>query len=560
MKRIVYMLRASVLFAMAMALLATGCKNVDQQYVDMPLPDPDNGGLTLPPGFSAFRVAEDLGRGRHLAVADNGDVFMALSNLKDGKGGVALRDTSGDGRADQIHYFGPLRGTGIRIRGNYLYFGSDTAIVRYPLPKGELIPGERYEIIAKGFVNNPQHSAKPFDFDDEGNMYVTVGAPANACMEQMRTKGSPGMDPCPILEYAGGIWRFNADQENQDQKIDGYRFSTGIRHAVALSWNPIAKKLYAVQHGRDQLHQFFPELYDEKEGSELPAEEFLLLTDGADYGWPYCYYDPFKSLKVLAPEYGGDGTITGRCDTKTDPIMGFPAHMAPNDLLFYTGDQFPEKYRGGAFIAFHGSWNRAPLPQKGYFVVFVPFDGDLPSGEWEVFADGFAGMNIINSPGDAMYRPVGLATGPDGSLYVSDSRNGTIWRIMYSGVDKVAATEQDDTAQVVENLSEHPGKIVYTRVCLPCHQADGSGVPGMHPPLAGSDLAQGDDDELIKIVLNGLRGEIEVKGEKYNGSMAPLSYLSDQEIADVLTYVRSNFGNSAPAIKPDEVASVRAAR
>ncbi|MFC2089389.1 PQQ-dependent sugar dehydrogenase [Bacteroidota bacterium] len=397
-------------------------------------PDPDNGGLILPEGFAAIKVADSLGRGRHITVKDNGDIYLSLSRPVDGKGAVALRDTDGDGKADEIEYFGSLSGTGIELHKDYLYFGADSMVVRYPFASYEdLVPKEEYEIIASGLTDQRQHAAKPFEFDDEGNMYVTIGAPANACMEQMRTKGSPGMDPCPILEYAGGIWRFKEDVLNQDQKEDGYRYSTGIRHAVALKWNPVVNKLYAVQHGRDQLRQFFPELYTEEQSAELPSEEFLMLEDGADFGWPYCYYDQIQGAKVLAPEYGGDGEMTGRCENATDPIMGFPGHMAPNDLAFYTGEQFPDKYMNGAFIAFHGSWNRAPLPQKGYFVVFVPFDGSLPSGDWEEFADGFSQIDSVMNPGDAVHRPCGLAVGPDGSLYVSDSRHGTIWRIFYTG-------------------------------------------------------------------------------------------------------------------------------
>jgi glucose/arabinose dehydrogenase len=111
--------------------------------------------------------------------------------------------------------------------------------------------------------------------------------------------------------------------------------------------------------------------------------------------------------------------------------MAFPGHLAPNDLLFYTGDMFPEKYKDGAFIAFHGSWNRAPEPQKGFFVVFVPFNGAIPTGDWEVFADGFAGVDTVNSTRDAKYRPCGLAQGPDGSLYVTDDVKGRVWRILY---------------------------------------------------------------------------------------------------------------------------------
>jgi glucose/arabinose dehydrogenase len=415
-----------------LAVILTACQPGGKTSSEGLTADTDNGGLTLPEGFSALVVAEETGRGRHITVNDNGDIYVSLAERNDNKGIVCLRDTTGDGRADVIEYTGQHTGTGIKIHKNYLYFGSDTAVVRYPLTQGELLPGDSWEMIARGFPQERQHEAKPMEFDGQGNMYVTVGAPANACMEQMRTKGSPGMDPCPILEYAGGIWKFKDDALNQDQLTDGTRYATGIRHAVANSWNRNVNELYVVQHGRDQLHQFFPELYDTKQSAELPAEEFFLVTEGSDFGWPYCYFDQLQDKKVLAPEYGGDGNVQDRCENKQDPIMAFPGHIGPNDLLFYTGDMFPEEYRNGAFIAFHGSWNRAPEPQSGFFVVFVPFDGRNPSGDWQIFADGFAGKSVINSTSDAVFRPCGLAQGPDGSLYVVDSNQGKIWRIIYS--------------------------------------------------------------------------------------------------------------------------------
>jgi mono/diheme cytochrome c family protein len=375
-------------------------------------------------------------------------------------------------------------------------------------------------------------------------------------MEQMRTKGSPGMDPCPILEYAGGVWRFDASTPGQDQLRDGTRYATGIRHAVAICWNPVADRLYAVQHGRDQLHQFFPEMYDTQASAELPAEEFLALEEGSDFGWPYCYYDPFTSSKVLAPEYGGDGIITDRCESKTDPIMAFPAHTAPNDLLFYTGDQFPDRYRNGAFIAFHGSWNRAPMEQEGYYVVFVPFSEGLPSGDWEVFADGFSGLETVMNPRDAEHRPMGLALGPDGSLYISDSRKGTIWRIIYTGEEEIvretASPEENETVV----MADHPGHAVYRSACLVCHQADGNGVPGMHPPIRNTEWVSGDKERLIRIVVEGMKGEIEVGGEIYNSIMPPQPHLSAQKVADVLTYIRQSFGNNASEITLQEVEEV----
>jgi len=393
--------------------------------------DKDNAGLKLPEGFSALIFADSLGNARHLDVNSNGDVYVSLSRVKNGGGIVCLRDKDKNGKADEIKYFGAFEGTGIKIHNGYLYFGADTVVVRYKLKEGELVPMVSPEIIAGGFGAQNQHATKPFTFDNAGNIYVTVGAPSNACQVNDRTKGSPGIDPCPILQLHGGIWRFKADVLNQDQARDGYRYATGIRNAVAINWNNTENKLYAVQHGRDQLSQFYPQYYTDEQSAQLPAEEFLLVQDGSDFGWPYCYYDPAQNKKVLAPEYGGDGLKVGRCSSADDPIMAFPAHLAPNDLLFYTGSMFPEKYKNGAFIAFHGSWNRAPLPQEGYYVVFVPFKGSIPSGKWEVFASGFAGVDVVNSPNDAKHRPCGLAQAPDGSLYVTDDVKGRVYRILY---------------------------------------------------------------------------------------------------------------------------------
>ena len=384
--------------------------------------------ITLPSGFSSTVVADSVGDARHIVVNSNGDIYVKLEELKGDHGILRLRDTNNDGVADSIIGFGNYGGTGIAIKNGYLYASSDDNIYRYKMENNEVSSASSEEMIVEGLLNKREHSSKSIALDNNGFVYVNIGAPSNACQVKNREKGSPGMSPCPILDSAGGIWQFRADKMNQKYS-DGLRYVTGIRNIVGLDWNNSVNDLYAVQHGRDDLDRMFPDLYTEEQRTELPAEEMFRMTKGSDFGWPYCYYDQVQKKKVQSPEYGGDGKKTTGCENRQQPIYAFPAHWAPNALLFYTGTQFPEKYRNGAFIAFHGSWNRAPRPQAGYNVVFLPFKDGMPSGDYEVFADGFAGDT--KSPDGAVHRPCGLAQGPDGSLYVTDDQGGTIWKISY---------------------------------------------------------------------------------------------------------------------------------
>ncbi|MCK5468008.1 MAG: PQQ-dependent sugar dehydrogenase, partial [Cyclobacteriaceae bacterium] len=390
----------------------------------------DNGGILLPNKFGAAVVADSLGRGRHLVVNKNGDIYVHLRKLADeGQGIVALRDTTGDGRANIKEGFSEVTGTGIELHNGYLYYSSRTNVFRSPMIEGSLLPSNQIDTLVH-LVDGSGHMEKPFTFDGKGNMLVNVGSSTNACQEEKRTKGSPGIDPCIELETRAGIWKFDENKLHQKQDLS-MRYATGIRNAVALNWNTEVDKLYALQHGRDDLHRFWPDYFTEEQNVDLPAEEFLEIEEGDDFGWPYCYWDPFKNKKFLNPEYGGDGIKTERCAGIKEPIFAFPGHWAPNDLLFYKGDMFPEKYKNGAFIAWHGSWNRLGHNQAGFNVVFVPMKDGLPSGNWEIFADGFKGPKPVENTGDAVFRPCGLAEGPDGSLYVVDSQIGRVWRIMY---------------------------------------------------------------------------------------------------------------------------------
>ena len=395
-----------------------------------PKADADNGGLTLPKGFGALVVADGVGKARHVAVSEKGDIYVRLSKLKDGKGTVILKDNNGDGKADETMGFGNFVGTGIAFGNGYMYASSDTSVVRYPVINGS--PDEsKPETIVTGLELYGEHGTKSLALDEAGHLYVTFGAPSNACQEKNRSKGSKGMMPCPILDWHGGVWQFDANKKNQ-KHADGFRYATGIRNIVGIAWNKQQNELYAMQHGRDQLTTLYPEMYNAEQSAELPSEEFLLVKKGSDFGWPYCYHDRFQNKKMLAPEYGGDAKTQGLCEGKEKPIMAFPAHWAPNALMFYTGNMLPAKYKNGAFICFHGSWNRAPLKQGGYFVAFVPFGKDgKPSGDYEVFAEGFAGGTEVKQPNDAKARPMGLAQAKDGSILITDSVKGKVWKVIY---------------------------------------------------------------------------------------------------------------------------------
>jgi glucose/arabinose dehydrogenase len=417
-------MKSFILSLLALTLLVMSSCSNDQKAVK---PVKVDSSLTLPEGFTAIVFADSLKGARHI-VFSNGDVFVKMAGMNTGHSILRLRDTDSDGMADSTWGFGTYGGTGIDVKDGYLYATSDNDVYRYKIGADNTPDSGSVEKIITGLVNKGQHSSKPITLDNAGNIYVTIGAPSNSCQEKDRTPGSNGMSPCPILDSAGGIWQFKIDKANQSY-AEGVRYVTGIRNIVALSWNAAAGELYGVQHGRDDLDRLYPDKFTEDQRVELPAEEMFQMKKGSDFGWPYCYYDPAQKLKVQSPEYGGDGKKTTGCESKGKPIYAFPAHWAPNGLLFYTGDQFPAKYKNGAFIAFHGSWNRAPQPQAGYTVIFLPFKDGMPSGDYEVFADGFAGAN--KTPGDAAHRPCGLTQGSDGSLYISDDQNGRIWKVMY---------------------------------------------------------------------------------------------------------------------------------
>jgi glucose/arabinose dehydrogenase len=537
-------------------------------------------GITLSPGFCATVFADNLGHVRHMAVAPDGTLYVnSWSGLYYHNGPVpasgflvALKDSKGTGRADVIRRFGKVEslgatgGTGIAIYKDGLYAEEGPTIIRYEMPKDGIVPQGPPQIVVYGLPITGDHPMHPFVIGATGDLYVDLGSATNSCQDANRMPYVPGKQPCTELETRGGIWRYDAKKLGQ-KFSPAERYVTGLRNGEGLTFDA-AGRLFDTQHGRDQLYENWPKLYTPEEGHELPAEELVELTKGADFGWPECYFDGFQKKLVLAPEYGGDGKKIGVCADKRAPVAFFPAHWAPNDMLIYTGKAFPAPYQGGAFIAFHGSWNRAPAPQGGYNVVFQPLADGKASGSFIVFADGFAGA--IKEPGGAAFRPTGLALAADGALFISDDMHGRIWRVTYQGpsdLKEIApAPEPQKSATSSQNVlppeglhpnAGHPdtsslpvppgatkqqvadGDDIFHGAsggtCNGCHGADGKGT-SVGPDLTAKTWIWGDGSlaSIRDIITKGV-----AKPKTFPGAMPPKggAALSAQQVDDVSAYV-----------------------
>jgi glucose/arabinose dehydrogenase/mono/diheme cytochrome c family protein len=575
---------AMSLLVMGMSLLAPAHSFAQEGHTTAAAVVPcsgDNGGITLPPGFCATVFADHIGHARQMAFGPNGVLYVNTwsgsyyRNDAPPPGGflVALQDTRGEGRADVVARFGPgaksgnAGGTGIALYNGALYAETNDRIVRYALPAGATTPDAPPEVVVSGLPLTGDHPMHPFRIDAHGGLYVDLGSATNSCQVANRMPNSPGRAPCTELETRGGIWRYDANKTGQ-RFSPAERYITGLRNGEGIVFDA-AGRMFATYHGRDQLRENWPHLYTPENGANEPAEELVQLERGADYGWPYCYFDLTQQKLVLAPEYGGDGgKAVGHCADKHAPVAAFPAHWAPNDLLLYSGDQFPAAYRGGAFIAFHGSWNRAPFPQGGYNVVFQPLADGKASGPYVAFADGFAGA--IKEPGQATYRPSGLALGPDGAMYISDDQQGRIWRVTYHGPATVAVAAAPTPSSRADNLAvgaavppegihpdagaqaalpTPPGSTpeavalgdrifegqVASAPCVGCHGTDAKGSP------QGPDLTRGKrlwgDGSLASIAHTITVGVPHPK--EYGAPMPPMggAQLSPSQVSAVAAYI-----------------------
>ena len=386
-----------------------------------PAPCPAAGtGLTLPPGFCATRIGDKLGGVRQMAVSAEGVLYAAVQEGGDGHGVLVFADTGHRGEYVPIGAAGAPGVNDVELHDGYLYAAYSTRVVRWPVSAAAPVPAGEAEVVVSGLPGASGHRAKSIALKGD-SLFVNFGSATNSCQQDDRQNRSPGVDPCTELETRAGIWVFSASRAGQTV-ADGRRYATGLRNTEALAFQPGTGALYAAVMGRDQLAQNWG--YSPEVSAENPAEEFGVVTEGADYGWPYCYYSNARKAKVLAPEYGGDGMSTRRCGRRAQPLIAFPGHWAPLALAFYAARAFGPSYEGGVFVAFHGSWNRAPLPQAGYRVVFIPFRNGKPTGRYETFATGDSGPTAL--------RASGVAVGPDGALFISDDRDGRIWRVVRS--------------------------------------------------------------------------------------------------------------------------------
>ena len=315
-----------------------------------------------------------LGPVRQLAVAPNGDLYAALSGKPgDNTGGMlAFRDKDGDGKPDERASFGPGGGNDVKLHDGYLYFALNDRIVRYRLDGGKLEPSGKEETVVSELPRDGGHAAKSIAF-----------GPGQRDVRERRVQDQQLSEDRPptrlsrrrSLHRAGAAVLVSGASPPTVWASDspmGQRFATGLRNAMALASQPGTNALFAAVHGRDQLSDNWG--FSDEVNANNPAEELVRVESGDDYGWPYCYYSNQYKKKVLAPEYGGDGQKVGRCASASNAAAGLSRSLGAHGHRILSGHRpSVPSIVDGLFVAFHGSWNRAPLPQEGYRVVFVPF-------------------------------------------------------------------------------------------------------------------------------------------------------------------------------------------
>lgn len=345
--------------------------------------------LKMPAGFEISVFAKDLGNPRMIAVGSDGTVYVTRREQGDV---LALKDTTGDGRADkQTTVASKLPFVnGITIHQNRLYFVTDKQLYAADLQQDGTVG--QPQILIDDLPDGGQHPNRTLGFGPDGMMYLSVGSSCNACDE-------PNKEHATLLQAP----------------MDGSRrtiYASGLRNTIGFAWHPETGELWGMDHGSDWR------------GDDQPPEELNRIQQGQNYGWPFCYADRRPDVYLSANPK--EMTKEEYCAKTEAPVLTYQAHSAPLDLVFYTGSQFPQEYNGDAFVTMRGSWNRNP--PVGYKVVRVRFQNGQPVA-FEDFITGFLREDQMAQFG----RPVGLGLAPDGSLMFTDDTNGVIYRVSYNG-------------------------------------------------------------------------------------------------------------------------------
>jgi glucose/arabinose dehydrogenase len=341
------------------------------------------GRVRVPEGFSIGVFASGIRNARLLRFTPTGDLLVSAP--RQGRVFLLERDANGDGRADGLRPL--LEGLnlphGIDLFKGWLYVAETERILRVRFdPASRSVQGST-ETVVQGLPGGGNHWTRTIRFGPEGRLYLSIGSSCNVCLE-------PDPRRAAIVTY---------EPDGSGERI----FATGLRNAVGFDWAPSSEDLYATDNGRDYL------------GDDFPPCELNRVVRGGFYGWPHAHGD-----RIPDPDLGAG--YQERIRASIPPVHGFGAHTAPLGITFYRGRTFPDRYRGAAFVALHGSWNRTR--KAGYKVVALRWEADGDVQE----SDFITGFEVEE---DVIGRPVDVAEGPDGALYVSDDFAGSVYRVTY---------------------------------------------------------------------------------------------------------------------------------
>ena len=404
--------------------------------------------IRVPEGFSISVWAEGVVNARFLRFTDAGDLLVSVPR----KGQVALleRDADGDGRSDgaRVLLDGLDRPHGLDLHDGWLYVGETGAVVRARFDPATRAVTSPLETVVASLPSGGAHWTRNVRFGPDGLLYVSIGSDCNACIEK---------DP-----RRAAILRYQPDGSGEQI------FATGLRNSVGFDWRPGTGELFATDNGRDLL------------GDDFPPCEFNRIVEGGFYGWPFANGD-----RIPDPDHGAghEREIAG----SLPPVHGFRAHNAPLGMTFVRGTALPARYRGAAIVALHGSWNRTE--KDGYRVVSLHFGAD--GLEERDFVSGFL------RGGDVIGRPVDVAEGPDGALYVSDDYAGTIYRVSWTGEGTASAAIARPTARAAgdplagldpgerDRLAALGAELYARNACATCHEAVAAPAGTVVKPLRG---------------------------------------------------------------------------